>query len=63
MMRHGLVALLESPNGWLRDRAQMLLQSRADKEIVPALEKLARSSKQPLARAHALTAAGGSSAR
>lgn len=50
------VALLESPNGWVRDRAQMHLQWRGDREAAPALEKLARESKVPLARAHALSA-------
>jgi putative membrane-bound dehydrogenase-like protein len=50
-----LLALLESPNGWLRDRAQMLLQARADRAVVPALEKLATGSRQALARAHALS--------
>ncbi|HEY2573783.1 MAG TPA: neutral/alkaline non-lysosomal ceramidase N-terminal domain-containing protein, partial [Verrucomicrobiaceae bacterium] len=36
----GLIALLESPNGWVRDRAQMLLQSHADKKVVFDLEKV-----------------------
>lgn len=50
-----LIALLESTNGWIRDRAQMLLQNSADKAIVPSLEKMATGSRQPLARAHALS--------
>ncbi len=55
MSAPGLVALLESSNGWLRDRAQMLLQTRADPAVLPALEKLAAGGTQPLARAHALS--------
>jgi mono/diheme cytochrome c family protein len=49
-----LVAHLEHPNGWWRDTAQKLLVLRADKSVVPALEKMARSSKLDLARMHAL---------
>lgn len=56
MSAEELVGVLESPNGWRRDRAQMLLQARADKGAVPALERMAKASRQPLARAHALTA-------
>ena len=55
MSANDLIALLESPNGWMRDRAQMLLQSKADHAIVPALEKIVTTSGQPLARAHALS--------
>ncbi|QEH35651.1 Cytochrome c [Aquisphaera giovannonii] len=50
----GLVALLESPNGWCRDTAQRLLVERRDLATVPALRRLAAASKLPLARAHAL---------
>jgi putative membrane-bound dehydrogenase-like protein len=50
-----LIALLESPNGWVRDRAQMLLQAQADRANVPALEKMVMHSRQPLARVHALS--------
>lgn len=49
----GLVAALDSPSGWQRDLAQMMLLWRADKEVVPALEKLMTSTR-PLARLHAL---------
>jgi putative membrane-bound dehydrogenase-like protein len=49
-----LVAHLEHPNGWWRDTAQKLLVVRADKSVVPALEKLVLGSKSPLARMHAL---------
>src|SRR5262249_1305569 len=50
----GLVAALDSPNGWQRDTAQMVLLWRNDKEAVPLLEKVGRESKNPLARLHAL---------
>ena len=55
MRANDLIGLLESPNGWLRDRAQMLLQAKGDRAVVPALEKMVTSSAQPLARAHALS--------
>ncbi len=50
----GLVAALDSPNGWQRDMAQMMLIWNADKAAVPHLEKLATECKNPLARLHAL---------
>jgi putative membrane-bound dehydrogenase-like protein len=49
----GLVAALDSPNGWQRDTAQMMLIWKNDKTAVPLLEKLARGSENPLARLHA----------
>ncbi|MBL9166544.1 MAG: HEAT repeat domain-containing protein [Verrucomicrobiales bacterium] len=49
-----LVETLESPNGWQRDKAQMLLLWRQDLKVVPLLEKLARESSAPLGRLHAL---------
>ena len=49
-----LVAHLEHPNGWWRDTAQKLLVMRGDKSVVPALQKMARSNANPLARLHAL---------
>lgn len=52
-----LVGLLDSPNGWWRDRAQQLLVERADPAAVPALRKLASGGiypSSPLARMHAL---------
>jgi putative membrane-bound dehydrogenase-like protein len=58
----GLVAALDSPNGWQRDVAHMLLVWRADKDAVAPLEKLAHESKNPLARLHALAALDGMSA-
>src|SRR5262249_43190362 len=50
----GLVAALDSPNGWQRDMAQMMLLWRNDKSAVPHLKKLALEGKRPLARLHAL---------
>jgi putative membrane-bound dehydrogenase-like protein len=49
-----LVAALDSPNGWQRDMAQMMLLWKADKAAVPHLEKLAAECRRPLARLHAL---------
>lgn len=54
-----LVALLEHPNGWHRDTAARLLYQRQDRSAVPALEKLARTSKSPRGRLHALYALDG----
>jgi putative membrane-bound dehydrogenase-like protein len=50
----GLVAALESPNGWQRDTAQRLLVHRADKSAVAPLRRLFASSANPKARLHAL---------
>jgi putative membrane-bound dehydrogenase-like protein len=49
-----LVAHLSDPNGWWRDTAQQLLVLKQDKSVVPALQQLARSSSNQLARIHAL---------
>lgn len=49
----GLVAALDSPNGWQRDTAQMLLMQKADKSAVPLLEVMAQASTNPHARLHA----------
>jgi putative membrane-bound dehydrogenase-like protein len=49
-----LVALLEHSNGWHRDTAARLLFQRQDKEVVPLLKTMAKESKSPLARMHAL---------
>ncbi|MEP6917051.1 MAG: sorbosone dehydrogenase, partial [Acidobacteriota bacterium] len=49
-----LVAHLSHPNGWWRDTAQQLLVLKQDRSIAPALQTIARSSKNPLARIHAL---------
>src|SRR5262249_48640887 len=50
----GLVAALDSPNGWQRDMAQQLLLWHADTVAVSLLEKLAAERPRPLARLHAL---------
>jgi putative membrane-bound dehydrogenase-like protein len=49
-----LVAALDSPSGWQRDMAQMMLIWKADKEAVPLLEKQVKESKRPLCRLHSL---------
>lgn len=49
-----IVAHLSHPNGWWRDTAQKLLILHQDKSVVPALESLARTSTNPLARLHAI---------
>jgi mono/diheme cytochrome c family protein len=49
-----LVGLLESPNGWIRDRAQQLLIFRDIQSGVPMLEKLGSESDNPIARLHAI---------
>jgi len=50
----GLVAALDSPCGWQRDAVHMMLLWKADKNAVPALEKIAAENKRPQARLHAL---------
>ncbi len=49
-----LVAHLAHANGWWRDTAQMLLVSRADKSVVPALVTMAESHADANARIHAM---------
>ena len=49
-----LVAHLSHPNGWWRDTAQQLLVLKQDKSVVPALQTMVRTSKNQLARFHAL---------
>jgi mono/diheme cytochrome c family protein len=49
-----LVAHLSHPNGWWRDTAQQLLVLGQDRSVVPALQQLARSSPNAIARVHAL---------
>jgi glucose/arabinose dehydrogenase/mono/diheme cytochrome c family protein len=49
-----LVRHLEHPHGWWRDTAQKLLVLRQDTSVVPALTAMARTSKNQLARIHAL---------
>lgn len=49
-----LIRHLEHPNGWWRDMAQQTLILNQDKSIIPDLIALANSSKNELARIHAL---------
>ncbi len=49
-----LIGYLSSSNGWHRDMAQQLLVGRREVSAVPALEKLAATGTNPLARLHAL---------
>jgi mono/diheme cytochrome c family protein/glucose/arabinose dehydrogenase len=49
-----LVRHLEHPNGWWRDTAQQLLVLSQDRSVVPALQTMARTSGNELARIHAL---------
>ncbi|HLA53416.1 MAG TPA: c-type cytochrome, partial [Flavitalea sp.] len=51
---NALVALLASPNGWIRDRAQQLLIFRQHKSIVPQVEAVLQKSKNPVTAIHAL---------
>jgi putative membrane-bound dehydrogenase-like protein len=50
----GLVALLDSPNGWLRDKAQQMLVERGDRAAVRLLEAKAAGGATALGRLHAL---------
>ncbi|MBX3414342.1 MAG: c-type cytochrome [Pirellulales bacterium] len=51
----GLVAMLESPNGWVRDSAQQMLLERKDTaSAAEPLKRLVREGKRPTARLHAL---------
>jgi mono/diheme cytochrome c family protein len=45
---------LGHPNGWWRDTAQRMLIVKGDKSVVPALVKMAETSKNHLARLHAM---------
>ena len=49
-----LVTHLSHPNGWWRDTAQQLLVLKQDRSVVPALQTMARTSRNQLARVHAL---------
>ena len=44
----------EHPNGWWRDTAQQLLVLKQDKSVVPALQRIVKTSTNLLARFHAL---------
>jgi putative membrane-bound dehydrogenase-like protein len=49
-----LVKTFESPSGYLRDRAQMMLLWKADPAAVDQLERFFAQTRNPLARLHAL---------
>lgn len=48
-----LAELLGNSNGWIRDKAQMMLLWRDARDTVPALEKMALSDARALGRLHA----------
>jgi putative membrane-bound dehydrogenase-like protein len=50
----GLVAALDSPNGWQRDTVQQLLVHSKDRSAVPLLEKLVADNGRAVCRLHAL---------
>ncbi|MEY2427757.1 MAG: hypothetical protein QOJ40_642, partial [Verrucomicrobiota bacterium] len=50
----GLVAALDSPNGWQRDTAQRLLVERKEKRAAKPLQKLVTGSKRAVTRLQAL---------
>jgi putative membrane-bound dehydrogenase-like protein len=50
----GLVAALDSPNGWQRDTAQRLLYERKAEDAVPAVKKLAAAAPSAKVRVQAL---------
>ena len=54
-----LVNELESGNVWNRETAQRLIWQRGDKSVAPLLVRLLKTSRQPLARLHALYALSG----
>jgi len=49
-----LVEALNSSNGWQRDRAHMMLIWKSDPACIEPLERLVKSSANPVARVHAL---------
>jgi len=55
----GLVAALDTPNGWQRDRVQQMLVWRNDRSAAPLLKKLAAECTRPVARLQAICALDG----
>jgi mono/diheme cytochrome c family protein/glucose/arabinose dehydrogenase len=49
-----LVTYLTHPNGWWRNTAQKLIVLRQDKSVVPALQAMARTNPDHVARMHAI---------
>ena len=54
-----LVEMLESPNGWIRDKAQELIVEGNEISAVPQLERMAVSGRRATARLHALYSLSG----
>ena len=54
-----LLAALDSPNDWQRDKAQQLLVWRRDLSAIPSLQELVRSSSRPETRLQALATLDG----
>ncbi len=54
-----LVVALDSPNGWQRDKAHQMLLWRGQADVAPALEALAKRSRNPKARVQALSVLDG----
>jgi putative membrane-bound dehydrogenase-like protein len=55
----GLVAALDSPSGWQRDMAHMMLLWRNDESAGTGLERLVETCERPAARLHAICALDG----
>jgi len=55
----GLVTLLSSPNGWIRDHAQQMLILKQMKSAVPELKKMILEAKNEIPAIHALYALDG----
>lgn len=54
-----LVSLLESTNGWVRDKAHQILTWNGDGSVVPRLREFARGSADPRARVQGLSVLDG----
>ncbi|QTN31056.1 c-type cytochrome [Akkermansiaceae bacterium] len=54
-----LVPFLADANGWTRDTAQQLIIDSGDASVIPALNRMAGQSSEPLGRIHALWALEG----
>src|SRR5207253_9099974 len=55
----GLVAALDSPNGWQRDLASQMLLWRGDRATIKPLQRLAADSPRAETRLHALSVLDG----
>ena len=54
----GLVAAMDSPNGWQRDRAQRLLLGHPAAAVIPGLRRLVQPDRRPQVRVQALATLG-----